>query len=138
MVYNGTEKIKEEDEMFMTPVAIREIMGSMKIKNSEGYDRIPQRILLDGAECLNSTLSGLFKRIYYQKSVPGQWLVSKTMPIFKSKGSINDIENYRPISNLCSSSKILEKLILKRILDIEEKHGIDLFVDLVRDDLDVG
>ena len=29
--------------------------------------------------------------IYYQKTVPGQWLVSKTMPVFKNKGNKNDI-----------------------------------------------
>ena len=37
-----------------------------------------------------------------------------------------DIENYRPISNLCSSSKIFEKLILKRILDLQDEHDMDL------------
>ena len=72
-------------------------------------------MLVDGANYLIKSFEGLFERIYYQRSVPGQWLVSKTMPVFKNKGSKNDIENYRPISNLCSSSKIFEKLILKRI-----------------------
>ena len=41
--------------------------------------------------------------------------ISKTVPIHK-KGNNKDIENYRPIANLCSTSKILEKFILKRII----------------------
>ena len=69
---------------------------------------------------------GLFSRIYNQTEVPAQWLISKTIPIYKSKGDKTDIENYRPISNLCSSSKIFEKVILKRILDIQTDQGVDL------------
>ena len=65
-------------------------------------------------------------RIYNQTSVPAQWLISKTIPIYKSKGEKTDIENYRPISNLCSASKIFEKLILKRILDIQTEQDTDL------------
>ena len=42
------------------------------------------------------------------------------------KGNSNDIENYRPIANLCSASKVFEKLILTCILDIQEEAKIDL------------
>ena len=37
-----------------------------------------------------------------------------------------NVENYRPISNLCSSSKIFEKLILKRILEIQDDQNVDI------------
>ena len=47
------------------------------------------------------------------------------MPLFK-KGNKNEIENYRPIANLCSASKILEKLILKQIHYLESKNKLDL------------
>ena len=125
-VYNGTLKVQPENKMFMDPVSVKEVLSSLKNKNSEGYDRIPQRILVDGADFLVRSFEGLFERIYYQKTVPGQWLVSKNIPIFKNKGDKNDIENYRPISNLCSSSKIFEKLILKRILEIQDLFDVDL------------
>ena len=45
---------------------------------------------------------------------------------FQKKGSNIKIENYRPISNLCSTSKIFEKLILQRIHPIEKIKNIDL------------
>jgi hypothetical protein len=64
--------------------------------------------------------------IYEEKTIPEQWLVAKTLPVYKKKGNTKDMENYRPIANLCSSSKIFEKLILKRILEIQEKQQIDL------------
>ena len=36
------------------------------------------------------------------------------------------IENYRPVANLCCTSKTFEKLILKRILELESVNGIFL------------
>ena len=97
-VYNGTQKVQTVESMFMDPTSVKEILRSLKIKNTEGFDRIPQRILVDGADILGDSLVGLFERIYHQKAVPGQWLVSKTIPVFKNKGNKSDIKNYRPIS----------------------------------------
>ena len=37
-----------------------------------------------------------------------------------------NIENYRPIANLCSTSKIFEKAILSRIMQIEKDNNVDL------------
>ena len=36
------------------------------------------------------------------------------------------IKNYLPISNLCSLSKIFEKLIIKRIEEIQKSQDVDL------------
>ena len=35
------------------------------------------------------------------------------------------MENYRPIANLCSTSKVFEKLILKRIMELQDEKGVD-------------
>ena len=51
--------------------------------------------------------------------------MSKIIPIFK-KGSKNEIENYRPIANLCAASKFFEKLILKQIHYLETTNKLDL------------
>jgi hypothetical protein len=103
-----------------------ECLLSLKCKNLEGFDRIPQRILKDGAEILVNPLTVLFNKIYMQRTIPGQWLVAKTIPVYKNKGDKKDIKSYRPIANLCSTSKIFEKLILKRILEIEVINNVDL------------
>ena len=42
------------------------------------------------------------------------------------KGEKSMIENYRPVANLCCVSKIFEKLILKRIQDLESISGISV------------
>ena len=81
--------------MFMTGIRISECIKDLKLKNTEGYDRIPQRILLDGLEVLIEPLM-----IYRDQAIPGQWLISKIIPVHK-KGEKVMIENYRPVANLC-------------------------------------
>ena len=124
-VYNGTNMLAAVEEFFMSHDDVKECIMSLKSKNSEGFDRIPQRILRDGAEILSIPLAGLFALIYRQRKVPQQWLVSKITPIHK-KGPKHDIENYRPIANLCSTSKIFEKLILKKVQLLQDLNGVDL------------
>ena len=109
--------------MFMTGERIIECIKSLKIKNTEGYDRIPQRIIIDGMEALSKPLIKLFELVYREMKVPGQWLISKIIPVHK-KGDKKCVENYRPVANLCCISKIFEKLILKRINELEAINGI--------------
>ena len=43
-VYNRRKKIFETSKNFMTSANIMEAITNLKVKNSEGFDRIPQRI----------------------------------------------------------------------------------------------
>ena len=43
---------------------IRRAIKTIKMKNAEGDDRIPQRILIDGVEILLEPLTKLFTNIY--------------------------------------------------------------------------
>jgi hypothetical protein len=52
--------------------------------------------------------------------------VAKTIPVYKNKGNKKDVESYRPIANLCSTSKVFEKLILKHIREIQDKNECDI------------
>jgi hypothetical protein len=124
-VYNGCNKLIVRDRFFMNDNSIRECLSSLKPKVSEGFGCIPVKILFYACDLLLPTLTRLFKMIYLQKTIPNQWKISKIIPIFK-KGNKNQIENYRPISNLCSISKTLEKLILKQINYLETTNTLDL------------
>jgi hypothetical protein len=88
-VYNGTRIVFSENKFF---VSILTCIKSMKLKNSEGYDCILQCILIDGSDILILPLTNLFQRMYDQRSVPQQWLLAKTIHVFKSKGNLKDIE----------------------------------------------
>ena len=124
-VYNGKTKLNAQSQNFMTESDVLLAVKSLSLKNCEGHDRIPTRILIDAIEILKNPLSVLFKRIYETKQLPQQWLISKINPIHK-KGVTSFVENYRPISNLCSASKIFEKLILLRLQKLEDLHKVDI------------
>ena len=76
-------------------------------KKCEGLDQIPVCFLSDCKDVILDPMASLFSTIYATGQIPEQWKVSKIIPIFK-KGNKNEIENYRPIANLCSTSKIFE------------------------------
>ena len=40
---------------------------------------------MDGVDKLLPAFVGLFERVYHQIQVPAQWLISKTIPIYKNK-----------------------------------------------------
>ena len=109
----------------MTEINVLKILKNLKIKNCEGFDRIPLRIFNEGAELLAKPLASLFKLIYNEKKIPEQWKTARIIPLHK-KGAKDDITNYRPISNLCTMSKIYEKLILQQLLNISKSNNVDL------------
>jgi hypothetical protein len=55
--------------------------------------------------------------------VPNNLKIAKVIPIFKS-GDAQDMNNYRPISLLCSFSKVLEKIVFLRLMDYLETNSI--------------
>jgi hypothetical protein len=121
----GKKKLAAGNLMFMSTKEVQKSIESIKLKNTEGYDRIPQRVLVDGIEHLLQPFTKLFDLIYREKSIPEQWRISKIVPVHK-KGSKQMIENYRPVANLCSASKVFERLILNRINQLETLANIDL------------
>ena len=100
-------------------------MKNLKDKSSYGSDNIPVKVLRDAHEILVKPYHRLLNKIYNQNIIPEQWKTSRILPLHK-KGKKNLIENYRPISNLCAGSKVFERLILMRILEIEEQTGSSL------------
>ena len=63
-VYNGKQKMKAGNLDFMTKTDIISCVKMLKVKNCEGYDRIPQRVLIDGIDLLINPLTKLFSMIY--------------------------------------------------------------------------
>ena len=61
-------KLAANDLMFMTELNVETCIKCIKIKNCEGYDRIPQRIIVDGLMHLLGPLSKLFEAVYCVKS----------------------------------------------------------------------
>ena len=96
----------------MTKKDVEICMSDLNTKKCEGYDRIPVCSIYDARAILLDPMATLFEKVYRTCTLPEQWKISKIIPTFK-KGNRNEIENYRPIANLYSISKVFEKLILR-------------------------
>ena len=125
---NLGERLIEDHEDIDLEMTVEEILGifsQTSPKNCSGFDRIPMRMLIDCKEILALNICNLFNKIIRTGQIPDQWKVSKIIPLHK-KGDVTEIENYRPISNICSLAKIFEKSILLKLSQIESKNNVDL------------
>jgi len=102
---------------------INKIIQSLKTKDSHGYDEISSRILKISTPCILSPLTYIFNKVLYSGIFPDRMKFSIIKPLHK-KGTTKEFENYRPISSLTVFSKILEKIIYKRLYSYLENYNI--------------
>ncbi|KAL4113249.1 hypothetical protein QTP88_016908 [Uroleucon formosanum] len=91
-------------------------MGLNMLKNGKapGVDEIVSECLKKGGPCLLDQLLKLINIIWEQEEIPESWRVSVLCPVFK-KGDIMECENYRGISLLNTTYKILSNILLIKI-----------------------
>jgi Reverse transcriptase (RNA-dependent DNA polymerase) len=65
----------------------------------------------------------IFNLSLLQGVVPDKFKIAKVIPVFKS-GNPQDMNNYRPISLLCSFSKILEKIVFIRLMKYLNNYNL--------------
>ena len=72
---------------------------------------------------MSSPISLLINKSLEDSVVPDVFKTAKAIPIYKSKNK-ELLANYRPISLLCSLSKILEKIVRNRVYNFLQLHNI--------------
>ncbi len=94
-----------------------------KLNNSKSTYFSP-KILKQVSYNLSPFISKLFNRClscgYFLKELK----IAKVIPLFKNKGSISDMSNYRPISMLSVFSKIFEKLLHKALTEFLDSYDM--------------
>jgi hypothetical protein len=107
--------------IIFTTTELLEALKSIKSKHCFGLNGLPLRIVKDFC----SLAPELAVDVLNDMSRVGLNDIQKTariIPLHK-KGARSELSNYRPIANLCSVTKIYEKLLLKRLLD--ETQGLE-------------
>jgi len=82
---------------------------------SPGIDIISPKILQTCASILCHPLHHLFSMSLHRACIPSSWKFHKIVPIFKA-GDKTSVKNYRPISLLSSTSKVLEPLVFNKVV----------------------
>jgi hypothetical protein len=104
---------------------IDKIVHSLKCKDSHGYDEVSTRIIKISAPYILSPLTLILNKILSTGVFPKRLKFSVVKPLYK-KGIKTELSNYRPISLLPSFSKIIEKVIYKRVYNyLEKSHILD-------------
>ena len=97
-----------------TPTEIIDIIDSLDDTKSSGPINIPIKLLKIAKHHIAVPLSDICIASFIEGKFPEKNKIAKVIPIHK-KGCTNDVNNYRPISLLPIFSKIMEKVMAKRL-----------------------
>lgn len=117
-IYNApqpTSAAAKQIEECITSCEINEVLHSLKGK-TPGYDRISYDIIRNSPLRIKNRLLNLFNNIFETGTYPQSWKNADIVPILKPNKPQDDINSYRPISLLTCLSKVLEKIMAKRIM----------------------
>ena len=112
--------------MFFEPVTEHELLTEINNLNenkSAGHDEISAKMIKTIGEEIVKPLTHIYNSTFLTGKIPNFLKIALVTPIFKANEN-NLFENYRPISVLTCFSKLLEKLMYKRLFNYDEKHNI--------------
>jgi hypothetical protein len=89
--------------------------AKLKRYKTPGSDQIPAELIWGGGGKLHSEKHNLNMLIWTREEFPHQWKESIVVPIHK-KGNKTDCSNYRGISLLSTSYKILSNILISRLI----------------------
>ena len=114
------------NSLFLQPVSAIEIINatnSLKRKSSSGCDNIPTSVVMSTIGSIIDVVTFLVNKIFENGVFPQCLKKAKVVPLQKIKNS-NDVTNFRPISMLPAFSKIIEKVIQRRLIKFIEDNQI--------------
>ena len=107
------------ESVFFNPtneLEIEKIIKKLPNKKSSGHDNIDNVLLKELSPGLLRVLTTVFNESLQEGTFPDIFKLAEVVPLHKGK-TTTAIDNYRPISLLSTISKILEKIVYKRIYE---------------------
>jgi hypothetical protein len=108
--------VRSDSVVGVTEEELDNAIKSLKPKMCSGHDKVPLKLIKFGIAPLKKYVLELMR--LSMQSIPLSWKTALIVPLHKA-GPKTSVENYRPISNLASMSKVFEKIVLAKI---DEKH----------------
>lgn len=108
---------------YVTTMSVERELKRLKRHKSTGIDNLPPGMLKDVAHQIAKPISHIINLSLRNGQIPFELKISQVIPLHK-KGSINDPNNFRPISVLPVISKILEKAVHKQLIEYLEHNNL--------------
>ena len=100
-----------------------DLINTLYNYKSPGIDQIPAELIKAGGKTIRCEIHKLIISIWNKEELPDEWKESIIVPIYR-KGDKTDCNNYRGISLLPTTYKVLSKILLSRLTPyIEEVIG---------------
>ena len=107
----------------LTPSEIQETIELLQNKKTVDSDGISSAFIKKISLTISKPLQIIFSKSFSDGVIPQQFKQSKIIPLFKS-GDRTCMDNYRPIALLSTFSKILEKIVCKRLSNFLENNEL--------------
>ncbi|CAL8083510.1 unnamed protein product [Orchesella dallaii] len=107
-------------------VTTDEVFNSIKLLDSQkpsGTDNIPAKVLISCAEEVAPYLANIINQILKDGEFPDVLKIALVTPLYKRKGERHDIRNYRPISILSATAKLIEKIVYEKVMFFLEENN---------------
>lgn len=103
--------------------AVLKQLSSLDSKSNIDVLDYDSRLFKEGAEVLVTSLTMLFNKSLKCGRLPSDWKQARVTPVFKGKGSAEEIGNYRPISVISHVAKMFERCVSLQLTDYLETHN---------------
>lgn len=105
----------------MSVDSVEKMLGVFANGKAAGPDGIYVELLKHESGLACQLLSLLFQVCYKYAVVPKVWCKANVALIFKNKGNIKDVANYRPISLTCTVRRLYERMLLVYMVPCTEE-----------------
>jgi len=118
----GRQEIHTAEPLVPEPSAfeVEWAIGKVKSHKSPGIDEIPAELIKAGGGTICGEIHKLITSMWKKEKLPEEWKESIIVPIHK-KGNKTDCNNYRGISLLPTTYKILSNTLLTRLTPYAKK-----------------
>ena len=117
------------DELLTNEIEILELCKEINSNKSSSIEHLSSEIIRDAFIAIPSKVAKLFNLSFIKSEFPVDWKIAKVTPLPKT-GHSRNVSNLRPVSILPLPSKLIEKIVHKRVYNhcnnnklLDQKQG---------------
>ena len=118
------EKNTESVELSFTEPELEDTLKQLKLGKTAGPDEISNEMLKHLGQTGRRYLLDLINNSWEKKEIPQDWKKATVIPILKPGKDAKKLGSYRPISLTSCTSKLMERLIQQKLMQVLESKKL--------------